>query len=129
MILASPASGDLIRGWTLNLSASSRLFLSKKMDCRVKPGNDDLSLAPMGSSPRMSNLCQHWRGRRCPAQRQQHGEESGKRQQIGCAREHQHNVEPERGCDDGYHGGADHREAAVDPPRPQKHVVLAQAGE
>jgi hypothetical protein len=24
------------------------------MDCRVKPGNDDLKLAPMGSSPRMT---------------------------------------------------------------------------
>src|SRR6202163_909975 len=32
----------------------ARKFLRRSMDCRVKPGNDDLKLAPMWSSPRMT---------------------------------------------------------------------------
>src|ERR1700730_17140406 len=32
----------------------ARKFLRRSMDCRVKPGNDDLNLAPMGTSPRMT---------------------------------------------------------------------------
>jgi hypothetical protein len=29
------------------------IHFRKKMDCRVKPGNDDLKLAPMGLGPRI----------------------------------------------------------------------------
>ena len=31
----------------------ARNFLRRSMDCRVKPGNDDLKLAPMGLVPRI----------------------------------------------------------------------------
>jgi hypothetical protein len=31
----------------------ARKFLRRSMDCRVKPGNDDLKLAPMGLDPRI----------------------------------------------------------------------------
>src|ERR1700730_16865245 len=31
----------------------ARKFLRRSMDCRVKPGNDDLKLAPMGLGPRI----------------------------------------------------------------------------
>src|ERR1700724_4815804 len=50
--LASSSCAGLTRASIL----FARKFLRRSMDCRVKPGNDDLKLARMGLDPRIHLL-------------------------------------------------------------------------
>jgi hypothetical protein len=42
-----------MRGLDPRIHLLREKFLRRSMDCRVKPGNDDLNLAPMGLDPRI----------------------------------------------------------------------------